>query len=277
MSFIFFGVLSAVFLWIKNVRFFILSYFALLFVSFYLGFIDWVGLLGVVVLFFALKSYSLRDRFSLHSFLVVLVMGLLYGLHLMPGFEGFQHSDGNSLSPNAAKFDIWFSLDKFNFGILFIFLVFRQELISSFSQFFVAFISVVYWAVPAIGFVYLLAVLIGYSQFDLTFDSVFFPWAVKNLFFTVLAEEVFFRGLIQRELFIRFGDKMDHLPVFLAGGLFGIAHFGGGLQYVLLSAIAGVVYGYCYKISGRLEMAILAHFSLNSVHFLFFAYPHSVL
>jgi len=46
----------------------------------------------------------------------------------------------------------------------------------------------------------------------------------------------------------------------------------GGSSYVLFAALAGLGYALAFRTSGRIEMAILAHFGLN-VHFLLLTYP----
>jgi hypothetical protein len=37
--------------------------------------------------------------------------------------------------------------------------------------------------------------------------------------------------------------------------------------------LAGLGYALAFRASGRIEMAILAHFGLNAVHFLLLTYP----
>jgi uncharacterized protein len=39
------------------------------------------------------------------------------------------------------------------------------------------------------------------------------------------------------------------------------------------TTLAGLGYALAFRASGRIEMAILAHFSLNAVHFLLLTYP----
>ena len=117
---------------------------------------------------------------------------------------------------------------------------------------------------------------IDYSKIDWTPAFIFIPWVIKNLVFTVLAEEVFFRGIVQTELAkLTSGCYAGHISVVIAGCLFGLAHFSGGLQYAFLSSLAGILYGYTYKITGRIEAPIITHVLLNSGHFLMFAYPYS--
>ena len=55
--------------------------------------------------------------------------------------------------------------------------------------------------------------------------------------------------------------------------LFGFAHFAGGFKYIVLAAMAGIVYGYAYQKTQRIEASILCHFGVNIFHFIFLTYP----
>jgi len=90
-----------------------------------------------------------------------------------------------------------------------------------------------------------------------------------------VTEEAFFRGFIQenlQRLLSRIGIT-SHIAVFISAALFGLAHAHGGSTLVLLATIAGIGYGYAYRLTGRLEAAICTHFCLNAIHFIFFSYP----
>ena len=117
-----------------------------------------------------------------------------------------------------------------------------------------------------------LAISASYVKFGIKFIPLFFLWALKNLFFVCVAEEALFRGFIQRNLEtglknIKFGSM---IALFIAAFLFGLAHYKGGVVYILLAFIAGIGYGFAYKKTKHIEASILTHFSLNAVHFLFF-------
>jgi len=59
----------------------------------------------------------------------------------------------------------------------------------------------------------------------------------------------------------------------VASLLFGIAHFAGGLNYVVVATLAGLLYGVVYLNTGKIWHAILMHFCLNMVHLYLFTYP----
>jgi membrane protease YdiL (CAAX protease family) len=59
----------------------------------------------------------------------------------------------------------------------------------------------------------------------------------------------------------------------LAALAFGLAHYQGGVAYVILSSLAGLFYGWAYLQTGRLEAPVLTHFLLNFLHLTLFSYP----
>jgi len=115
----------------------------------------------------------------------------------------------------------------------------------------------------------------GYSQFAPKWTTLFFLFAPVNLFFTCLSEEAFFRGFVQHEL-ARIGSRRalaTGVALTIAAVLFGLAHFAGGLSYVLAATVAGLGYGWAYLRTQRIEGAMTVHFGVNAVHFLLFTYP----
>ncbi len=93
--------------------------------------------------------------------------------------------------------------------------------------------------------------------------------------FGCLSEEAFFRGFIQREIgaALRGTRAGNAIAIAVSAGLFGLAHFGGGVSYVVLAAAAGLGYAIVYHRTKSIEMSMLAHLALNTVHFLLFTYP----
>lgn len=123
--------------------------------------------------------------------------------------------------------------------------------------------------------VILLALMVGYVQWEAKFPRQFYIWAWGNLFFTCVAEEALFRGFLQRQLQmslvgVRYGPVVGLVA---ASVLFGLAHYAGGVSYIILATVAGLGYGWIYQRTNSIEASILTHFSLNAVHFLFFTYP----
>jgi hypothetical protein len=66
------------------------------------------------------------------------------------------------------------------------------------------------------------------------------------------------------------------MPIAVTSVLFGLVHFAGGPLLIGAATLAGVGYGIAYARTRRIEAAVLAHFSLNAIHFLGFTYPYAV-
>ena len=100
-------------------------------------------------------------------------------------------------------------------------------------------------------------------------------WVFSNLLFTCTSEEAFFRGFCQKNLqeYLAAKGKNEVFAVTIVAGLFGICHYAGGWEYVLLSFIAGIFYGLAYFKTKKIESSIMVHFAVNTIHFLYFSYP----
>lgn len=114
-----------------------------------------------------------------------------------------------------------------------------------------------------------LAVVGGLGQPALRWPENAGLYLGANLFFTCVAEEAAFRGVIQGLLARRFGTDprtaAGWVPVLVAAVLFGLAHAAGGPLYVGAAMLAGVGYGLAYALTARIEVAILLHFALNAL------------
>lgn len=275
---VFLTVLTFLLIWVRNERVWQFSYFVLFATGLITGVLSIIAVIPMVALAGLLIVYRGRGSYSLISGLLALVIGLALGLHVVPGFNNYEFASDIKLSAGAAGFDIWFNFDKSMFGLFVLGIVLHSALIRKASDLSDALKLFLPVAAGGILLIYGVGVVIGYSTFDWTPALIFLPWALKNIVFTVLAEEVFFRGIVQKELASRLPSaRSGDIAVVVAGVLFGVAHFGGGIYYVLLSSLAGILYGYTYKITGRIEAPIITHFALNAGHFLLFTYPYSVV
>lgn len=134
-----------------------------------------------------------------------------------------------------------------------------------------------------------LALASGIVRWDPQWVNITWIFLANNLLMTCVAEEVVFRGVLQSYLSKKFGQwigaqsapetsklipsKGDLFALCLTSLVFGLVHFAGGPGLIVFATIAGLVYGYAYWKTQSLEWAILAHFSLNALHFVFFSYP----
>ncbi|MCV6905041.1 MAG: CPBP family intramembrane metalloprotease, partial [Achromobacter xylosoxidans] len=99
-------------------------------------------------------------------------------------------------------------------------------------------------------------------------------WLANNALLVTLAEEALFRGYVQERLARCWHDRPwgATAALSIAALLFGLAHYAGGWQWMLLAGIAGVAYGAAYRYGG-LAAAVLAHLGLNAAHYGLFTYP----
>ena len=118
------------------------------------------------------------------------------------------------------------------------------------------------------------ALMIGLVVFSPKVPDFWLAFVAINLLFTCVAEEAFFRGLLQTKLSQLITAK--RLAIFaplITAVVFALAHFIGGWSYVLVSGVAGFGYSYIFYKTQRLEWAILCHWLVNVSHFFLFTYP----
>jgi uncharacterized protein len=238
----------------------------------------WVAVLaGLCVGFERSKGISTRaSRIALVSLSAagILALGVLLGMHALPGFHNFLVLDHVVLSEGAEPFTLYLNFDKTLVGICILGLC-NRSLLARASKWGQALrraapIVPVHVALVAAG-----ACAIGYLTWQPKWTPLFWIWAPVNLFFVCLSEEAVFRGFIQRELTLALRGVRAGAAIAIAMGavLFGLAHFAGGISYVALATAAGLGYGIVYHRAQSIEMAMLAHFALNTMHFLLFTYP----
>jgi uncharacterized protein len=201
--------------------------------------------------------------------LLTLLLALALAMHAVPGYDNPLLLKDVRLSTDSAPYTMYANFDKGVVGlVLLVFFCLRASswrdfggALSSQASLLSGLLVVVLGSGWAMGFVH--------PDFKL---PPFLPlFAVINLLFVCVAEEAFFRGVIQGQL-ARYGDT---LAVVVSALLFGAAHLGGGWQFAVLASIAGLGYALLYSRTRRIEIPIAAHFLLNLVHFIVFTYPRA--
>lgn len=243
--------------------------------AFYFKQLDWPALLPMVlfglICFGIPRTQNRAGRVLLELMVMVLSLGL--GLHLFPGFHNLLIARQAQLAADSLAYSLWFNLDKTLIGLFILawlhpLLRDRHAWLSMLRQ----------WlpiALLTLTLVIALSLLTGYVRFDYKLPDFLFYWLWANLLFTCMAEEALFRGFLQRRL-SHYLAGFRHGALFaliIAAVLFGVAHAAGGITYVLLASVAGLGYGWVYQRTQRIEASILLHFSLNSIHIIFFSYP----
>ncbi|MBW8757226.1 MAG: CPBP family intramembrane metalloprotease [Burkholderiales bacterium] len=203
------------------------------------------------------------------------LLALALSLHLLPGFHPAWLFRDVHLTADAAPFGLALGFDKAAAGLL---------LLAAFS------VRVTTWRqlaaqLPTIAAAALataavsigIALAAGYVRFAPKWSEAAPAFLLANLFFTCVAEEAFFRGLIQERLMrlaeARRQPAWNWIALAVSTVLFGLAHAGGGATWLLVATVAGLGYSLVYARTRTIEGVILVHFLVNAAHFLLFTYP----
>lgn len=226
--------------------------------------------LGLSIWLATNPSFPKVIRYLCYCAFLALAVALM--IHLVPGFNNLLVFERVQFSPDSIPFTMYLNFDKIVVGVFIciLYLKSQRQILDRRSLLLSARCAGV-----LISILMGLAFLLHYVRFDFKFPEMGWIWILNNLFFVCFAEEAFFRGFVQgglTELLPK--TKMGAvLSIAIAALLFGLAHFPGGVIYVVLSTVAGLFYGYAFWKTDRIQSSILVHFSVNLVHFLFFSYP----
>lgn len=269
-------------LWV-NCTFWIAALAAAVLAGILTGALHWLTAIWLAILAaLALTYVRVRDHATLPNKpvwqtlagLVFAVYALAMSLALLPGFHRVELVAPQVLSEGAAPYGISVGFPKVATGIIILGLI-NPLLVRSWRELgrVLARAVPVYALTAIVGMTVVIGM--GYSSFAPKWTSMFLLFAPVNLFFTCMSEEAFFRGYIQHEL-----SRIGSTPALAAGIaltvaaiLFGLAHFAGGVQYIIAAAVAGLGYGWAFLRTQRIEAAMAVHFGVNATHFLLFTYP----
>jgi uncharacterized protein len=246
--------------------------------AFHEDFMDSRGIPVAVALWAAAELYqrSAGRRSRLAWGAVALLIAAALATHRVPGFAPHLAAEGMRLSPASAEMTLKAHFDKAFAGVLLLacFCAHARNLSDWRRALGIGVIAGAATALVVIG----LAIAAGAVRYDLKLPSITLQWMAINLLLTCVFEEALFRGVIQDRLSRMVANRLrwKWLPLLAASVLFGLAHAAGGPVLIVVSTMAGVGYGLAYSMSLRVEAAIVAHFTLNSLHFLCFTYPYAV-
>lgn len=240
------------------------------------GLLEPVALLSIAALFLSVyvterESLPIHVRFV--SFLAIVGISLIMMVHLAPGFVPVTLIDDVRLSPDALPYRKSLNFDKPVIGLAI--LAFGPRLLSTPAEWKRMTRTAVPYFPAVVIVLLLLSFALGYVRLDVKWPAFGWGWMWTNLFFTCVSEEALFRGVLQRHLerLLNRYRNGARLALGVAAACFGLAHFAGGLKYVILATAAGWGYGIVFQRTGSIEASILTHFGLNTVHFIFFTYP----
>lgn len=192
-------------------------------------------------------------------------------LHLFPGFANLKAVDGIKLDQDTIPYSLYLNFDKTSVGFFLLLLIPLSRTKKEWKK--VLTTGVVLGTI-AIATLMLLSYLFQYVHFSLKLPHFSLLYLLSNLLSTCVAEEAFFRGFLLEQLSKGLNVREPRkLALLITSIIFGLAHFPGGVVYVLIATIAGLFYGASYLFTKRIEAAILTHFLVNTAHFFFFSFP----
>lgn len=180
-------------------------------------------------------------------------LGLLAGVHMVPGIEDIPlfsrwWGEGGQFLP----FD--FRLDKAYAGLLLALIAAQfHPLPRNWRHI---------WLLPAAVITMVLLVLLAGYPMEPSWPRYAAAMLFVNLVVTCFAEELFFRGALQRELML----YLAPVPaIVITSVVFGLVHLGRGWEFAALATIASLFYGFIYRRTGLLSLSVLTHFCVNAV------------
>ncbi len=209
-------------------------------------------------------------------FFVIFILSTLLLVHGIPGYYNWKIYDHIVLGNSSAAFKFWLNFDNALVGFFLLLFGYKQYLVkNNYKE-----ILLISWPFFVISPLILIgySLIVHYVVFDPKFPSIISIWIFKMIFFTTIIEEVFFRFFIQDNLVKSLKNlnlkSSKILGLILASLIFAAFHYHGGLAYMTLAFIAGLLYGGIYLRTRFLGSSIALHFFVNFVHFIFFSYPY---
>ncbi len=200
-----------------------------------------------------------------------LVLAALLFLHWLPGFHNPQVIARAALTPDAVPFGMYLNLDK-PLVAFWVVLAATPAMAGAGPR--ATLMAALAACTGAIVLCLGLALALGVVGWAPKWPASGWLWLLNNALLVTLAEEALFRGYVQERLARCWRDRAwgATAALLVAALLFGLAHYAGGWQWMLLAGIAGAAYGLAYR-HGGLAAAVLAHLGLNAAHYGLFTYP----
>jgi membrane protease YdiL (CAAX protease family) len=224
------------------------------------GIIHWLGLIFLLILIGAWVLYAKKPNFALFAALTIAT--IIFHLRLVPGFE---------LVMITSKFKM--GLHGPITGLLPLALLVP---LSKTANDWKKVLKGLGLGFGGIGIMAILATIAGATHWEMKLPAYMALRAWSNLNLTCMAEEGFYRGFLQTRLIGYFHNTQwgKVAGLLLTSAIFTFDHIFWSPNATILAFvfIASLLYGGVYLLSGKIESAILTHFSLNMIHMIFFNY-----
>ncbi len=228
----------------------------------------WPALLALAAVL-ARPTMAAPARATGHA--LFLILAVLLFLHWLPGYHNPLVIPRAALTPDAVPFAMYLNLDK-PLVAFWVVLVAAPAMAGASAR--ATLTAALAACAGAIAACLGLALALGVVGWAPKWPDSGWLWLINNALLVTLAEEALFRGYVQERLTRAWRGRPwgATAALLVAALLFGLAHYAGGWQWMLLAGLAGVGYGMAYR-HGGLTAAVLAHLGLNAAHYGLFTYP----
>jgi membrane protease YdiL (CAAX protease family) len=228
----------------------------------------------ILLLIFAIASQYDQNRTRQRIWrLFVVILPLVIALVFSSAFSTWTLLDGIQLGHSSSTYAIHVNLSKPLIALILLATVVPAiKSLAATTTMLKKTIPILLVGIPVVA---AFSYFVGYTRFDFKLPMIIIVWGILNLFITCIGEEVFFRGIILKELKNSFASFKNgkYLALVVSSIIFGIVHFNGGLLFILVATIAGLLYGIAYIQTEKVESSIITHFCVNVFHFIFLTYP----
>ncbi|GAA60918.1 hypothetical protein P20652_2786 [Pseudoalteromonas sp. BSi20652] len=208
---------------------------------------------------------------------IFIIFSLVLAIHWLPGFNNLPIVINERITSDAIAFTLYANFDKAMAGLFLCAYFYSNKKPLKANSNKAGLLNVkqpILIVIATILATLITALMLGLVSFSPKVPDFWLAFIAINLLFTCVAEEALFRGLLQTKLSqIITPTRLALLAPIMTAAVFALAHFAGGVSYVLVSFIAGLGYGYIFYKTQRLEWAILCHWLVNVCHFFLFTYP----
>ena len=247
--------------------------------AYFQGYVNLYALLSIglyVVLYYcALNAKRAIIRAILST--VFITFSLALALHWVPGFNNLPIVIDERITSDAIPFTFYANFDKAMAGLFLCAYFYSNKKALKADSNKVSRLNVkqpIFIIIATVLASLTVALILELVSFNPKVPDFWLAFIAINLLFTCVAEEALFRGLLQTKLSqIITSTRLALLAPIMTAAVFALAHFAGGFNYVLVSFIAGLGYGYIFYKTQRLEWAIICHWLVNVFHFFLFTYP----
>ncbi len=272
-------------LFVKNKQLLLCITFAASVAAFSYKLINLTGLLSIAFFYTICHIYFSYDKLNKYTkatlFTAIIFVTAGFTAHIIPGFFNSLVIDKIRISDLSCPFSMYLNFDKLIAAIILyitsgLWLIEKPIDKKSILQ------TILYLSLCA-SIVFVPSFLLGYAKLDPKLPDILWIWGANNLLFVCMGEEVIFRGFLQNKLKFFLKNKITifssngfiaaNSHIIISSIIFGLAHFRGGIIYVILASICGWFYGYTYEKTNRVLCSMLVHFGLNITHLILFAYP----